>query len=714
MDARQALYRLAELAGIETRYWDIHGTLHEASPATIGALLAALGFAAQNELEVAASLSALEEEPWLRPLPACFVARADDEVRVPLRLPETSARFLRWTLRLESGETRTGDCDPQALPVEASGKGGELHIALRRLGLGKLGCGYHELRLADFADAPCRLIVAPALCYLPPKFVNRKSWGFAAQLYSLKAEGDWGIGDFAHLRELISEAAAHGADAVGLNPLHALFLNSPEEASPYFPNSRLFRNPLYLDIETIPEFAASPTARAMANARPLLWDGATVDYRAVAMAKRAVLEMLYREFKTRQTARPDARGAALRAYIEREGGALENFVTFQMLSEHLGSHDWPRWPLAYRDLASPDVAEQKLRYGERLCFFRYLQWQCEEQFAEAADLARRAGMAIGLYNDLAVSVASSSADSWCHQDLFAGRLRVGAPPDPFNETGQEWGVVPLNPFRLAETGYGHFTALLRANMHHAGALRIDHVMGWQRLFLIPEGAKPAEGAYLRYPVAELAAIAALESQRARCLVIGEDLGTVPEGFRERMTAAGVLSCRILLFERDHNRFRTPGEYPAQACVAATTHDLATLRGFWECDDIAAKARLGLFKREGEEAEQRSARAAEKRMLLEALSQEGLLPQGPSPQDADQAPWSEALAAAVHAYLARAQSRLFLVQADDLALELHQVNLPGSSGEYPNWKRRLGVTLKYLLTRPEVQEEMAAIAAERAK
>jgi 4-alpha-glucanotransferase len=714
MDSCQALYRLAELAGIETRYWDIHGTLHEASPATIGALLGALGFTAQSELEVAASLSALEEEPWLHPLPASFVARTDEEVRVPLRLPEQSARRLRWTLRLESGETRTEECNLEALPVEAAGQGGQMRISLHRLGLGKLGCGYHELRLADTDDAPCRLIVAPARCYLPPKFVNRKSWGIAAQLYSLKSEGDWGIGDFAHLRELISEAAAHGADAVGLNPLHALFLNSPEEASPYFPDSRLFRNPLYLDIEAIPEFAASPRARAMADARGLMWDSAYVDYHAVATAKRAVLEMLYREFKARQAARPDARGAAFRAYVEREGRELENFVTFQMLSEHLGSHDWPRWPLAYRDLSSPDVEEQKLRYGERLCFFRYLQWQCEEQFAEAADLARRAGMAIGLYNDLAVSVASASADSWCRQDLFAGRLRVGAPPDPFNETGQEWGVVPLNPFRLAETGYGHFTELLRANMRHAGALRIDHVMGWQRLFLIPEGAKPAEGAYLRYPLAELAAIAALESQRARCLVIGEDLGTVPDGFRERMAAAGVLTCRILLFERDYNRFRRPQDYPVQACVAATTHDLATLRGFWEYDDIAAKAHLGLFKREGEEGEQRSARAAEKRMLLEALSEEGLLPQGPAPQDADHAPWSEALAEAVHAYLAHTQSRLLLVQADDLALELHQANLPGSSGEYPNWKRRLGVTLKYLLTRPKVQEEMAAIAAQRAK
>jgi 4-alpha-glucanotransferase len=711
MEPHEALYRLADLAGIEARYWDIHGTQHVTSPQNMRALLGAFGLAAQSDLDVAASLAGLEEAPWLRVLPASFVARAEEDVRVPLRQPENGVRHVRWSLRLESGETRTGECDLVSLPIEAAGKGGEMHITLRRLDLGPLASGYHELRLDDAPQAPCKLIVAPSRCYQPPKFQNRKSWGIAAQLYSLRGEHDWGIGDFSHLRELVEQAAARGVDAIGLNPLHALFLNAPHEASPYFPNSRLFRNPLYLDLEAIPEFALSPEARVVP--RPAGSD-AYVDYPAVAAAKLAVLEALYRAFAAQQQTAPDRRGQAFRDYVAREGSDLEKFVAFQLLSEHFVSHDWPNWPESFRHPSSPVVEELKRGNADRLGFFRYLQFLCEEQFADAADRARRAGMAVGLYNDLAVSVASASADTWCHQDLFAASLRVGAPPDPFNETGQEWGVVPLNPFRLAETGYAHFTALLRANMRHAGALRIDHVMGWQRLFLIPAGTKPAEGAYVRYPVTELAAIAALESQRAQCLVIGEDLGTVPDGFRERMAASGVLSCRVLMFERDGDRFKKPWEYPEQAAVSASTHDLATLRGYWEYDDIAAKARLGLFKRQGEESEQRSARATEKRMLLETLSQEGLLPSGPWPQDADHAPWTQDLSRAVHAYLARSNSRLLLVQADDLSLELHQANLPGSIDEFPNWKRRLGVTSKYLLTRPEVQEELAAITAERTK
>jgi (1->4)-alpha-D-glucan 1-alpha-D-glucosylmutase len=323
-------------------------------------------------------------------------------------------------------------------------------------------------------------------------------------------------------------------------------------------------------------------------------------------------------------------------------------------------------------------------------------------------------MAVGLYNDLAVSVDAASADHWARQDLFVGGARVGAPPDPFNEAGQEWGVVPLNPFRLRAALYEPFIALLRANMRHTGALRIDHVMGWQRLFLIPGGAKPAAGAYVSYPLDDLLAIAALESGRHRCALIGEDLGTVPAGFRERMAAANVLSCRIFAFERDGGRFRRPNEYPPLASVSAATHDLATLAGFWGGADIAAKANLGLFKSPAEEAEARSGRSADKRMLLQALADEALLPDGVSPADANRLDWTPELALAVHAYLARSPSLLFLAQLDDLAGEAHQANLPGSTTEYPNWRRRQARLLDDLFTDPATQKAMTRIAAERAK
>jgi 4-alpha-glucanotransferase len=721
MDADESLRRLAQAAGIEARYWDIHGGLHEASPDTMRALLDALGVAAGTDADIGAGLASFAEEPWRNPLPPVVVAREDSEIAVPLRLPaDDGAKRIRWTLRLESGEMRTGEGDLSALRIEATGRFGETSALLRRIKLAPLPLGYHDLHLAASGEATTRLIVAPRRCYLPPKFSVRKCWGLAAQLYALKSPGDWGIGDFGHLQTLIDRVAAGDGDAVGLNPLHALFLDAPQNASPYSPNSRLFRNPLYLDVTTVPDFAESGEARALVESMEVARlvrraRGAEfIDYKAVAAVKLAVLDCLYSSFDANHVSGMDRSGAAFRAFVDQSGRNLDRFATFQMLSEHFGTHDWSRWPAACRDPESALVSELRGRHAERVSFFKYLQWQCEEQLSATAERTRQRAMAVGLYNDLAVSVDAASADHWARQDLFAGGARVGAPPDPFNEAGQEWGVVPLNPFRLRASGYEPFIALLRANMRHSGALRIDHVMGWQRLFLIPNGAKPSAGAYVGYPLDDLLAIAALESQRHRCAVIGEDLGTVPDGFRERMASANVLSCRIFAFEREHDRFRRPAEYPPLASVSAATHDLATLRGFWDGDDIAAKAKLGLFKSPDEESRARSGRSADKRLLLQALADESLLPDGVSPSDSDRLPWTAELALAVHAYLARSPSLLFLVQLDDLAGEAHQANLPGSTTQYPNWRRRQARMLDELFTDSATQTQIATIAAERAK
>jgi len=719
MDADEALGRLAQAAGIEARYWDIHGALHETSPGTVRALLGALGTAAQTQADVETGLNRFAEEEWRTALPPVIVAREMGDIDLPIRLPaDDGAKTIRWTVHLETGGTRTGECDLAALPVEAMGRRGDVSIALRKLRLAPLPLGYHDLHLAAGEEARARLIVAPERCHLPPKFSSRKCWGLAAQLYALKSADDWGIGDFGLLRALIDRLAACGADALGLNPLHALFLNEPEHVSPYAPNSRLFRNPLYLDVTAAPGFAESGEARALVEsaqvARLLRRARAAefVDYKTVAAVKLAVLDCLYSSFAASHDS--DGRWAEFRAFMERSGRNLDRFATFQMLSEHFGTHDWPRWPAACRDPDSDLVADLRARHSDRVLFFKYLQWLCEQQISATSELARQRGMAVGLYNDLAVSVDASSADHWAHQSLFVGGARVGAPPDPFNEGGQEWGVVPLNPAALRAAAYEPFIALLRANMRHTGALRIDHVMGWQRLFLIPNGAKPAAGAYVGYPLEDLLAIAALESQRHRCALIGEDLGTVPTGFRERMAAANVLSCRIFAFEREHGRFRRPGEYPPLAAVAAATHDIATLSGFWNGCDIAAKAELGQFKSAEQEAEASAERMADKRQLLQALAEEALLPEGVSPAEAESVAWSEALALAVHAYLARSPSLLFLAQLDDLALQAHQANLPGSTTQYPNWRRRQARTIDDLFTDTVVQKELTTIAAERAK
>jgi len=720
MDADGNLTRLGDAAGIENHYWDLHGTRYETSPETMRALLKAFGVAAESESDVRASLALMGEAPWRRATPPVLVLHEGEEAMLPLRLPAADEnRLLRWSLRLENGGLRTGECRAGDLPVEDAGQFGEARLALRKLKLAPLPLGYHDFRLED-RDSATRLIVAPRRCYMPPRLADRSAWGLMLQLYGLKSHNDWGIGDFGDLKTLIGRVAAADCDAIGLNPLHTLFLDSPGDASPYSPCSRLFRNPFYLDITAIPDFAECEAARAFASSGEFLRLAEAarandlVEYRSVAQRKLPVLELLHSAFCANHLERNDARAAAFRAFVEKGGYDLEGLALFQALSERYQTHDWARWPALSQDRDRAGTLQFRRRYAERISFFQYLQWQCEEQFASAASLAKERGMAIGLYNDLAVSVASTSADTWSNQRLFAGGAEVGAPPDPFNESGQSWGVVPFNPLRLCETAYAGFSALLAANMRHAGALRIDHVMGWQRLFLIPEGAKPKHGAYVRYPLADLVAVAALESQRHRCLVIGEDLGTVAEGFRERLNEAGILSSRVLYFERQNDGYKPPRDYPVHAAVSVSTHDLATLAGFWEGLDLAAKASLGLFKAPEEESKAWSARTHDKRQLLYALAGEGLLPAGIDPEAADRLAWTTELTAAVHAYLARSPSALFMVQLDDLAGQRHQANLPGSIGEYPNWRRRLPRPLEELLADPRLQDAMTGIAAARPK
>ncbi len=696
-----ALAQLAEAAGIEPRYWDIDGRRHETSPETMRALLQAFGLAAASDTEITESLAVLRNEAWSEILPPVHVAQENTVSEIAIRTPVAGGGKAEWKIVCESGESLTGICDLSALPVEETGAAEGVAMARRALRLPALPCGYHRLVL-DGAAAQALLIVAPASCHLPEGWPGRRYWGIATQLYGLRRTGDSGIGDFAALRALIDSAT--GADVVGINPLNALFRDTPEATSPYSPASRLFRNPLYLDIAAVAEYAAAGIGSLNGC------NGEFVDYTSVARMKYTALAAMFRIFQSRHLGAGDARAAEFHHFVSQGGEALRRFALFETLCESFGTHDWRRWPLWAQDADSPGAGVFAESHAARIGFSQYLQWQCDAQLGAASALARQK-MTIGLYGDLAVSVDAASADHWAQRGIFAGNARIGAPPDPFNEQGQEWGVVPFAPRALRSSRYGHVVALFRAAMRHMGALRIDHVMGWQRLFLVPAGAPAASGAYVRYPLEDFLAIAALESRRSRCVLIGEDLGTVPAGFRERMTAANVLSCRVFYFERDGARFRPPREYPPLAAVSASTHDLATLRGFWTGQDIAAKARLGVLK--SDEAERaRVARAEDKRLLLEALRGEDLLPDGFDRNSATN-DFPPALAAAIHTYLARTPSLLFMAQLDDLAGESQQANLPGTTSEYPNWRRRHSRTLDDLLGDPAIRQAMAAIARERA-
>lgn len=688
----ETLNRLAAAAGIEPRYWDIHGTEHVTSDETKRIILDAFGLR--------------DTLPLAQMLPPVCVLHGTGSCEISLRLPAGDLS-LRWSIRQEDGGLRQGEIRQNTLRET----GADGNFRLYRIPIPKLPFGYHDLMIAcGDTEARCRLIVSPGTGWLPPQFAHRRLAGISTQLYSLRSPGDWGIGDFGHLSRLIETVAGAGCDAIGLNPLHALFLDTPADASPYSPASRLFRNPFYIDVTAVPEFATlgDPSRDPVLAQGMVSASSADVDYPAVAAAKRAALEKLFAVFSTQASG---GRYDAFHDFIRTKGQPLTDFTAFQALSEHFGTHDWTRWPAPQQDPYAAETKELCGKLSARMDYFAYLQWLCEEQFAHAADAAARRGMAIGLYNDMAVSVNKASADCWCHQDLFAHGLSIGSPPDPFNMAGQEWGVVPMNPAIMRVTGYSHFIALLRANMRHAGALRIDHVMGWLRLFLIPAGGKPADGAYVRYPADDLFAIAALESYRHRCLLIGEDLGTVPDGFRERMASVNMLSCRVLYFEREGQGFAPPEKYPETAVASVSTHDLATLRGYFDCVDIFTRGKIGELTGDQVQAAC-TARGAEKCILMRMLRDRGLLPYGVNADDPGTS-WSEPISRSVQLLLARTPSKLMLAQLDDLTLLARQTNLPGTTWQHPNWRTRQPVAVEDL-ARSGALDMLKAIVAERAR
>jgi 4-alpha-glucanotransferase len=718
MDDGASLDRLATLAGVEPDYWDIWGNHHQVDAEAKRSILGALGLSAKDADAIAASIRDLEEQNWRPWLPPVLVAREGERPEIPLSVPaDHSSSTLTLHIREETGAESEFVFRPAETPVQDGSQADGREILRYVVPLPRpLPLGYHVVQVANRPDEAMRLIVAPRKCYLPPSLeAGGMTWGISAQLYTLNRPGNWGIGDFTDLRELVDVAADIGASVVGLNPLHALFLAHPEEASPYSPSTRLFLNPLYIDVEAVLEYAECPEARAARDAadaeiavcRALK----EIAYRRVKPIKLAVLEALYACFLRKHDAAAAGGGRveAFERFRREQGQLLRHYALFESLSEEFAGTPWQEWPEPYRHPDSAEVEEFARANADRIRFFEYVQWQADEQLGRAQAHALERGLSIGIYRDLAVGASRDGLDAWDDQQVIVQDAKVGCPPDPFNMLGQDWGIPPLHPLRMRASGYEPFIAILRANMRHAGALRIDHVMGLMHLFWIPADGNPAGGAYVKYPFDELLAVLALESQRNRCLVVGEDLGTVPAGFRERMAEANVLSYRVLYFEKDGDRFKTPAEYPGLALACVTTHDLATLVGFWQGSDLELKRRLNLYPSDEAQRNDEGARRWDKILLLRALAGEGLLPDGIDPENANGAPMSPALMAALHGYLARSPARILLVQIDDLMQELEQINLPGTVFERPNWRRRLSMRVEELPWTPVMQALKEALA-----
>lgn len=685
------LEKVAAAHGIERAYVDNAGRLRLASPDTQRALLRAMGVAADG---AGAQRDALERAARADAVPPVLVALAGADAA--FGLPAGAAGGGEWRLALEDGGTVLAGA------LRQDGRGRKRRVLLPA----PLPIGYHRLTVAEAGgrERQVLVVVAPARCRAPAELGVARAFGLGCQVYGLRSRPDLGSGDLGDLAALAEGAGAEGADFLGLSPLHALFFADPRAASPYSPSSRAFRNWLLVAPERVAEVdgAAPPPAAA----------GELIDHAAVAARRLDLLEAGFARFRERHLGdAPSARGEAYRRFVAAGGEPLRRFCLFDALHERQLARDrarwaWWEWPEGLRSPDRPDVAAFAGANGERLAFLAWLQWLAEEQLGRAAERARGAGVRLGLYADLAVGVNPAGAQGWSSPELVVRGASIGAPPDEFSPQGQDWGLAPLAPRALLERGFAPWIADIRANMRHAGALRIDHVMGLRRLFWVPAGGGPGDGAYVRYPFTAHLAVLAVESHRAGCVVVGEDLGTLPRGFRPALRRAGVLSSRVLYFERERTgNFGPPRRYREASVASVGTHDLPTLRGFLADQDIGWRERLGLFADADGAERARRERALDRDRLARLLDRAHL-------RVADERPGLEGLAVALHRWLARTPAALLQVALEDLTLALEQPNLPGTVDGHPNWRRRYPGTAAELLASPFARRLLAALREER--
>ena len=672
------LAELAAAVGVATTYDDYLRRPVEVGAGAVRMALAAMGIDASSDIAAGDALAEVSAASN-RSIPQTLVLRTGE--KTPLLLGPTS------TLIREDGEQQR---------LESRGAA----LALPR----DLPTGYHQL-VSEETGETSHVIVTPGRCPLP---LAEPSFGWMAQLYAARSRQSWGIGDCRDLATLAAWSGEVGAAMILVNPLHATTPVLPQEASPYSPTSRRYRNPLYLRIEDIDEIRAlgehdARTVESLAEQARRANTTDRIDRDTVFELKMRALELLATAPRSAQ------REAAYRQWAAAEGEGLVDFATFCALSEQHGG-GWQNWPAELRHPSSPAVAAARNELAPRVQFHMWLQWLIDEQLATAQAAATDAGMPIGIVHDLAVGVDPGGADAWALQDDLATGVTVGAPPDGFNQKGQDWGLPPLLPTRLPATGYAPFRDMIRSVLHHAGGIRIDHIMGLWRLWWVPQDGSAAEGTYVNYPARDLLGVLSLEAHRAGAVVVGEDLGTVQDGVREMMAEHNVLSSRVLYFERTDDDPEQPmlpaADYPELALTSVTTHDLPTAPGWWADEEIRVQTELDLFGESTTPAEQSDRKAGERRDLLDLLQREGLI-------DADAS--ENELVLAMHRFLASTPSLLVATGLGDAVGDRRQPNMPGTVTEYPNW--RLPVARwtaagaePVLIDEFVVDENVAAVAA----
>jgi 4-alpha-glucanotransferase len=669
-----ALTELARASGVATEYWDWEGRQVIVSAETISAVLQALGVDASDDGAVASSLARVADGRWRQTLPPIVVCRRGSTRWVPVHLPD-GQRVQLWTV-LEDGTRREVQqvdnyIEPRTIGDQPTGEA-TFEVPA------DLPLGWHTLNARIGEESfTCPLVVSPAALALPGALQQQRAWGMLTQLYSVRSHQSWGLGDLADLADMMAWAATDlGADFVLVNPLHAAEPVAPMEPSPYLPTSRRFVNPIYIRVEDIPEMGYISSAERQllewhADDARTLNDVDTIDRDAVWSAKAAALRTVYNQ------PRSSRRERAFAAFCDREGQGLLDFATWCALAEKHGL-PWGEWPADLQDPASPAVETARDEIGDEVEFYRWLQWIVDEQLSAVQRQAREAGMSIGVIHDLAVGVHPEGADAWGLGDALARGVTVGAPPDQYNQLGQDWSQPPWRPDRLEELGYAPYRDMLRTVLRHAGGIRIDHVIGLFRLWWVPQGRPANEGTYVRYDHEALIGILALEAHRAGAVVVGEDLGVVEPWVRDYLRERGILGTSILWFEKDGEGRPLPAERYRELCLATvTTHDLPPTAGYLAGEHIDLRHDLGLLTRPVEL--ERTIDQAAQGEVLEMLVQRGLLRPGASGTE---------VVEALHRFLSWTPAKLVGVAVADLTGDRRTMNQPGTDEEYPNWRRPL--------------------------
>jgi 4-alpha-glucanotransferase len=756
--ALTSLYQLAERVGVLVQWQDAQGRPRRLDPDLLRTVLQTLDLPCATIGQCEASRAQLAGDDADRTLPPLITADQARPVVVPLA--DTRAQ-LPYRLELEDGSVQTGMARRGASGTNFTVPAVAAH-------------GYHRLLLGD---SQVKLAIAPQRCFGvedalraqgldAAEIAARRPWGISTQVYGLRRGAAIGAGDFTALAECAEAAAHEGADALAINPMHAGFSALPERYSPYAPSSRVYFNPIYVDPAAV--FGQAAVDRGIAtlglgNALHALEARSEIDWVALSRARYGLLRWLWDH---RDKLMPPPARESLAAFHTRGGDALLAHAAFEALQAHHianaasqaeadAATDWRQWPVRHRSPADAAVTAFVSANRDDIDYHIFLQWLADDGLARAQRTAREAGMAIGLIADLAVGTDPGGSHAWTRQDQILAGFSAGAPPDLYNPLGQNWGISVFSPRALHRHGYAGFLEMMRANLAHAGGLRIDHALGLARMWLVPQGAPPDGGAYLRYPMDDLLRLIALESWRHQAIIIGENLGTVPETFNAQMYKRGMLGIDVLWFEREQTEkatepeapqapqaskpkevaaaqgrksgkgalpspsspdqaaepapaaqpqtapFRPPERWATDAIATTTTHDLPTIAGWWAGRDIEWRARLGQMGPGETEAGALASRAAEREALWSALCDAGLASGAqPGPDDAP--------VAAVLAWTARAPTPLRMIPIEDLLSEIEQPNLPGTTTEHPNWRRRLGADVRTLFSRPTVRKHVEAL------